>query len=211
MLLISTAAACGSNNGTASTGNSPDVPTEEAEDVDAPTQTSAGRAGTTSVYPADLRTGITGLDTVLEAVTSGDAPAIAATFRLLETPCTTADGLGGPPKCGPGEADQTIVTVFPVLGSEGTFVMADDLPALAESLEIAGLFGVYQVTGEPSAEESYWPSGTYGVVLAGAGDTPAYTLLVAQGNIVRIIFHYDGGPEEAFDRNRGPIIVPPLQ
>lgn len=165
----------------------------------------------TSLHPDDLRTGITGLDPVLEAVASRDPEAIAARLQLLETACTTADGLGGPPKCDEGMADGTPVTVFPILGSEGTFVPAEGLADLANSLAIEGLFGVYQVAAEPNPEEAYWPSGVYGVVLAGNGSVPAYTLLVDRGNIVRIIYHLGGSPEQAFDAGRGAILIPPLQ
>jgi hypothetical protein len=164
-----------------------------------------------SLHPDTLRTNITGLDPVLEAVASRDPQAIAERMALLETACTTAGGLGGPPKCADGVADGTLVSVFPILEAEGTFATADDLLQVADSLQIAGLFGLYQVTGGASPEEAYWPSGDYGVVLAGSGTVPAYTLLVSQGNIVRLIYHLGSSPEEAFDAGRGVILVPPLQ
>ncbi|MEZ4517676.1 MAG: hypothetical protein R3C44_12910 [Chloroflexota bacterium] len=174
----------------------------------APDQTTTGTSG---IYPNDLRTGITGLDPVLEALAGGDPERIADRFQTLETPCTTADGLGGPPKCEDGVTDGTVVTVFPVLGSEGSFVPAQGILTVVENMDIGGLFGIYQVTSEPTAEEAYWPSGDYGVVLTGSGSVPAYTLLVADGEIVRLIYHLDVGPEQAFDNGRGAILLPPLQ
>lgn len=210
--ILLVAAAC------ASPANGPagQITAESTTAPDQSIQTAATAASTrdtsiNALHPDDLHTGITGLDPVLEAIAGRDPETIAARLQLLETPCTTADGLGGPPKCAEGVADGTVVTVFPVLESEGTFIPANGLLPLAESLDIKGLFGIYQVTGGPSAEEAYWPSGAYGVVLAGSGAVPAYTLLVDGGNIVRIIYHLDTGPESAFDNGRGTILLPPLQ
>jgi hypothetical protein len=188
----------------------PDTPPVADEMVDTTTADIAAPSAVT-LHPDTLRTGITGLDPVLEAIASRDPQAIAEHLALLETACTTADGLGGPPKCADGMADGTIVSVFPILEAEGTFATVDNLLQVADSLQIAGLFGVYQVTGGASPEEAYWPSGDYGVVLAGSGVVPAYTLLVAQGNIVRLIYHLGSSPEEAFDAGRGAILIPPLQ
>lgn len=204
--------ACESADGPPADVGTPSVGTPDAPTVAVAQPTTAAPAGDfTAMHPDDLSTGITGLDPVLEAIAGRDPETIAARLQLLETPCTTADGLGGPPKCAEGVADGTVVTVFPVLESEGTFVPADGLLTLAESLDIKGLFGIYQVTGGPSAEEAYWPSGSYGIVLAGNGSVPAYTLLVDRGNIVRIVYHLDAGPDAAFDSGRGNILVPPLQ
>lgn len=168
-------------------------------------------AGSVSVHPADLRTGLSDLDPVLEAIAGQDPAQIAATFRPLETGCTTAEGLGGPPKCAEGQPEGTVVSVFPVLESEGHFVTADNFEQLADSMEYTGLFGVYRVTSGAGPEEAYWPSGDYGVVLAAEDPLGAITLVVDEGNIVRIVFHYMGTPEQAFDSGRGEIVVPPLQ
>ncbi len=207
MSMTVTVAACGSSDPPTAIDTDGQAPQELAVTVEQQPDV----LGQASVYPADLRTGITGLDPVLEALASGDPAEIAARLRLLETACTTADGLGGPPKCDEGVAEGTLVSVFPVLGAEGTFATAEELQLVAESLEFAGLFGVYQITTGPSPEEAYWPTGDYGVILAGSRGTPAYTLLVEGGDIVRIVFHFDKTPEEAFDNGRGVILVPPLQ
>jgi hypothetical protein len=195
---------------TPSDAPTPDAPPVADEMVDT-TAAATAVPDAASLHPDTLRTNITGLDPVLEAVASRDPQAIADRMALLETACTTAGGLGGPPKCADGVADGTLVSVFPMLEAEGTFAAADDLLQVADSLQIAGLFGIYQVTSDTSSAEAYWPSGDYGIVLSGSGTVPAYTLLVSQGNIVRLIYHLGSSPEEAFDTGRGVILVPPLQ
>lgn len=174
------------------------------------TATPSSDPAATGPHPDDLRTGITGLDAVLDAIASRDPQAIAGRMQALSTPCMTVEGLGGPPRCD-GLPEGTVVTVFPLLGAEGTFAPEENMLDVAQRLEIAGLFGIYQVTTGPSAEEAYWPSGEYGVVLVGSGQVPAYTLIVQGDRIVRIVYHLGASPEEAFDSGRGNIVIPPLK
>ena len=71
---------------------------------------------------SNTRTGIEDVDAIIDAILSGDIEARRALVQYTTSACTTADGLGGPPKCKPDEADGTLVKAFPVLGSEGHHV-----------------------------------------------------------------------------------------
>lgn len=173
----------------------------------APATTPAPSAG---VYPADVKTGIIDIDAVIAAALSGEPEQLRPLLGLLTTPCTLADGLGGPPKCAAGEAEGSDVTVFPFLGAEGGFAREDELDGLLDSLDIGGLYGVYIVPPD-APEEPYWPSGDYGLVFTGNGTPSAYTLLMAGGRIVRIVYHMGQSPAEAFDSGRGEIILSPLE
>ncbi|MGW8227107.1 MAG: hypothetical protein ACWGOY_15300, partial [Anaerolineales bacterium] len=61
------------------------------------------------------------LKPVIEAILYGSITDRAELVSYTTTACTTADGLGGPPKCEPGEAEGTLVEVLPILAGEGTF------------------------------------------------------------------------------------------
>jgi hypothetical protein len=163
-----------------------------------------------SAYPSGVETGIIDIDAVIAAALSGDPEQLRPLLGLLTTPCTLAEGLGGPPKCTAGEAEGSEVTAFPFLGSEGGFAREDELDGLLDSLDIGGLYGVYIVPRD-AAEEPYWPSGDYGLVFTGNGTPSAYTLLMAEGRVVRIVYHMGQSPAEAFDSGRGEIILSPLE
>jgi hypothetical protein len=66
-------------------------------------------------------TGDPDLDAIIQAVLDGDATALAASVALTTAPCTTAEGLGGPPKCAQAlgsPPDGTEVEAFPVSSCE---------------------------------------------------------------------------------------------
>jgi hypothetical protein len=102
-------------------------------------------------------------------------------------PCTTAEGLGGPPKCREGEAENTQLEVLPSLGSEGSFVRRSELPAdyLAGPFN---LIAIYEVKADVVQEE-YYPAGKWGIALSKldpSGTTLYYTLRVDDSGIVRV-------------------------
>lgn len=58
---------------------------------------------------------------VIAMVQDGDVDGLMALAELTSRACTTADGLGGPPKCEDGDHDGTVYEVFPVAGCEGAW------------------------------------------------------------------------------------------
>ena len=68
------------------------------------------------------------LDPVISAVLSNDLEARRALIHFTTAGCTNAQGLGGPPKCEPGQTEGTPVQYLPILGpGEGVTVLPEDL------------------------------------------------------------------------------------
>lgn len=181
-------------------------PASAVTGTSAPTSEATPAAGGIPTHPPSARTKIPAVDRVIEAALSGDSAALRGLMRFITTPCTTAEGLGGPPKCAAGEADGTAVEVFPVGGPEGTFVRAAEADGLLP-LKVAGLYGVYRVPADAYREE-YWPAGEYGVVFART-DGSFVVVLVSREGIVRL----DYPDPETVDRlmqSPGSRALPPV-
>ncbi len=93
------------------------------------------------------------MDAIIDAILNGDIQTRRALVHYTTSACTTADGLGGPPKCEPDEADGTLVQTFPILGSEGHPIRPE---AIEEALGFAvdGLYAVYYVPEDAYETES---------------------------------------------------------
>jgi hypothetical protein len=143
----------------------------------------------------------------MDAVLGGDIDALRELVRYTTTHCTTALGLGGPPKCEHDEMESTWVQVFPILGSEGGFVRRQSIDDVLR-FEVKGLYAVYRVP-ENAYKEEYWPAGEYGIVFV-QKDGLLLTVLSDRGGIVRIVYHMDGSSSAAvIQRDAGELILPP--
>jgi hypothetical protein len=126
---------------------------------------------------------------VLEALFWGTIEDRRALVQYISVGCTTADGLGGPPKCLPGEAEGTLVEVFPVGEAEGTFVRPEEIDGTLELLSVEGLYAVYQpVPGVDPVE--YWPIGEYALIFERRlyNTSLPVTAFVQEGKMVRLNF-----------------------
>lgn len=137
---------------------------------------------------------VSDIETVLTALLGyGD---LRPLVKYVSTACTTADGLGGPPKCEPGQAEGTIVEAFPVLDMEGHFVSPDEIdPVLA--LRVKGLYAVYRPLPSPEASD-WWPTGEYALLFGREMNDISIpvTALVQDGKLVRLVFSYGVSPAE---------------
>lgn len=159
----------------------------------APSTSSAQPAGLSEYYPLDTQTGIPDVDNVLAAVAGGNPRELYALVNYTVAPCTTAEGLGGPPKCTEGEAEGTLLEVLPLIGSEGGFIRKNEIgrwPGIA----VVGLYAVYRVS-ESALNEEYYPPGEYMILFVPRENEPAVDLRVASGGIVRVNYHFDVFPE----------------
>ncbi len=120
-----------------------------------------------ALQPAGTTTGIADLDAVIKAVLGNSLPAKRGLVRYVTTPCTTAQGAGGPPKCAPGEADRAPVEVFPFVAAEGEFVRRDGIDRVLQ-FTVEGLYGVYRVP-DSAFRAAYWPAGQYAAVFVEKG------------------------------------------
>ena len=150
--------------------------------------TSTPALNSDGTYALETRTGIEDIDNVLAAVENGDRSQLESLIRYTTAPCTTLDGLGGPPKCREEEPEGTLLEVLPSIGSEGSFVRKTEIHTWS-GVDADALFAVYRVS-EDGVEEEYYPRGEYAVVLLSSGNAPAVNLRIRDGGIVRIDYPF---------------------
>jgi len=138
----------------------------------------------------DTMTQIEEIDLVLNAVASGDPQKLRDLFGFTKTACkTVSSGLGGPPPCGEGGPDGTIVEVLPFLGPEGSYLRKDEINNFP-GLNVIGVYAVYQVSDTAYSEENF-PAGDYGVMLVAPDNLPGIVLQIKAERIVRIDYVFD--------------------
>ena len=161
------------------------------------------------------------------AVLSNDLEARRDLVRYTTAGCTNADGLGGPPKCSPDQAEGAPVEYLPVLGpGEGAPVLPEavdgplDFPAEA-------LYAAYRRADEPT-RDIYYPAGDYGLFFTTDETEPNIQFVLvhadAEGYIVRLdslacpvdedgqIIELDGltcSPEQIIEREAVEILLSP--
>jgi len=162
-----------------------------------------------TVYPLTTRTGIEEIDRILDA--SSDVQKLRSLIQFTSTKCTKLDGLGGPPKCPPGEEDGTPVDVLPFLGPEGYFLRKDEIKNW-QGFEVSGLFAIYEVSPNAFSDENY-PAGKYATLFVGKENQPAVSLRVSNGWIVRVDTIFDHSPESLgaiLQREAARLILAPM-
>jgi len=164
--------------------NNPTLVQEVATEEISPTQTLT--SSSLKYYPLDTQTGNPEIDRILAAVASGEPQQLIALFGYTTTACKTVNALGGPPPCRTGEADGTLVKVLPVLGSEGTFIYADEVDKFP-GLTVIGLHSIFKNSATAYTEE-YYPAGEFTILLIANENRPAVALRIGAGKIVRIDF-----------------------
>jgi len=134
---------------------------------------------------------------VLEAMFWGSTEERRASIQYITVGCTTADGLGGPPKCASGQAEGTLVEVFPVSEAEGHFVRPEEIDRTVE-FTVDGLYAVYRpVPGRDPVE--YWPVGEYALLFERQihNTSQPVTIFVEGGKMVRLGFtNYPVEPDQ---------------
>ena len=132
-------------------------------------------------------------------------------IQFITTPCTTADGLGGPPKCEPGMADGTPVKVFPLSDGEGTFATPENIDQVF-TFWVKRLYAVYKVPSD-AYQQPYWPAGEYGLVFErDLNDFPfPVTVFVEDGKIVRVANHFNSVEEQLQSIPVENVIIPPSE
>ncbi|MCC6904257.1 MAG: hypothetical protein IT326_00340 [Anaerolineae bacterium] len=143
---------------------------------------------------------ITEITPLVEAFLTGDISDRRELVQFLSTACTAADGLGGPPKCAPGEAEGTLVEVFPVLESEGYFARPSEIDRILD-FTVDGLYAVYRPS-PGSDPEAYWPTGEYALLFErqSAGISLPITAFAQDGRLVRLAFSYPAEPAALLDQ-----------
>ena len=183
--------------------------TDSVDDLqeEAPPTKTETPPGDNLLHPPATRTGLESLDKVLEAILSNQVEDRRAFVTYTVVTCTTADGLGGPPKCQPGEAEGTLLEVLPILGSEGHHARRESIDQTL-SFHVKGLYAVYLIPEDLWQDESF-PAGEYGVVVVMADNPFPMTVHVKEGGIIRLDYHLGKTPAEVIQELEGELILPP--
>ena len=136
------------------------------------------------------------LKPVLESILFGSVEDRRTLVTYTTIGCTNMDGLGGPPKCEPGQAEGTLVEVLPILSGEGTFATQQDIDQ-ALDFDVMGLYAIYQLP-QDIVPADYWAVGEYGLIFSRQmNDTPfPLTVYTQDGRIVNLKHHMGVPPEE---------------
>jgi hypothetical protein len=182
------------------------VACSDSPDDDSPTATpqTSGTPGA----GGGQRTGIAAVDRGLDGVLDRRVDQLVSQVALQRMPCTTAAGLGGPPKCREGEVEGTQVDVVFASSCEGFYLRQGELQeTLGRFVEgDVRLAGVYRHNG------LIFPSSQY--VLVFSGESPAgriaRTLFVSDQGIVGITFACGTPARDYVEQNglRDAILVP---
>lgn len=139
-------------------------------------------------FSLETRTGIAEIDPILAAVASRDRDRLESLIQYTTAPCTTQDGLGGPPKCREGEVEGTLIEALPSISSEGSFIRRLEIDRWI-GVDASALFAVYR-TVEGRFEEEFYPRGEYAIVFITSGSEPAVALRILDGRIVRVDYPF---------------------
>jgi len=139
------------------------------------------------------RTGDAGLDVIIKAVEERDIATLAPLVVHPTVACTTAQGMGGPPKCEEGMPEGTEMQVFPFASCEGEWTRFGVQTVAQFAHRTAGLWGVIDV-------DQYWGSTdgweTPDTFLAFHTESPSEDFIsyleVADGRIVRASYGCGG-------------------
>lgn len=161
-------------------------------------------------HPLTTRTGIQAIDNIIDAAGRGDVSALHPFIRFTTAKCTIQEGLGGPPKCRAGEAEETPIEVLPFLGPEGGFLRKDEIGNW-RGIDISGVYAVYDVSPAVSSEQ-YYPVGEQAILFAGKDNQPSVALRISNGKIVRVDTIFDTSPEaiqEILRREASRVLLAP--
>lgn len=157
-------------------------------------------------YPLSTRTGNADVDAVLDVLENRDGAALRAIMRVQRVPCTTAAGLGGPPKCPDGVADGTPFDAFPVLGGEGRMVIDGQIDSVALTFSDLDWSNLYAVVKPISLDDDLYFTGDYAILLA-SGLDGTHVVYVEDGQVVML--EVDSGiPPESI--GTGDYLLPPV-
>ncbi|MDA0301729.1 MAG: hypothetical protein O2822_04310 [Chloroflexi bacterium] len=143
---------------------------------------------------------------VISAVTGRDPAPLLALVEYQQVGCTTAQGLGGPPKCRPGDPQGTVYRRFPSGVCEGEWA-EDASPVISQIVTSVGdLYGAATLAKPQNDPEPYWPKGESVVMFRGGGNGgPGGYFILGGGRILRahLLCDRGAGSEEATIKSLG--------
>jgi hypothetical protein len=160
------------------------------------------------LYPDQVRTGVPAIDSVIENFLIRKFDWREGMIRTLTTTCTSVAFSVGPPQCQEGQAEGSMVEVFPYREHRATkYVSPDELTSFLE-FPLGGLYAVYRVP-DTAFQEEWAPAGQYGIVFVSAEGELGVEVVVDGEEVVRIEF-WPLTPVEWLDGWDVEYILPPL-
>jgi hypothetical protein len=141
-------------------------------------------------------------------VGSGDVEAQRSLLHFATFPCTRTEGLGGPPKCLPGEADRTNVEALPILGAEGGHIRRSEIDTWT-GVGGATLYAVYRVPAT-TYSNAFYPVGEHSIAFCVPEANYIVVFQVSSQGIVRVDYRFESPSEEALGLNPGNLILGPF-
>lgn len=167
-------------------------PTSEGTDPQPATGTDVFEVGVEPVSAtADNQAVKDELQPILRVMLGGSLDEQISVIQYTRIACATVEGLGGPPPCPEGVAEGTEIEVFPTLGSEGSYIVPENMQIFLNTSIVKSLYAVYRVTPNPNLEP-YFPEGEYAMLFErNMNDIPLPVILqVLDGKVVRMDFRF---------------------
>jgi WD40 repeat protein len=228
-LLIACSGPEGQGGAPTATQQRPDSPPAVDTPASNITNDATQPTGSSPKSAGESLTGVPALDRLAAVILENDLEARRELLSFTTGGCTTAMGLGGPPKCGPGQAEGTREEYLPVMGLGGGVAL---LPGeVDESLDFQAeaLYAVYRRADTTIQDPNYAP-GEYGLFFStGEIETNTQYVLVqtdAEGHIIRLDYlacpvdengqiiepdFMTCSPRQIIERNAGELLLPPPQ
>ena len=156
--------------------------------------------------PQTAEAAVPHLDALVSAASSGSSEEVLDLIQFSSLPCTTVEGMGGPPKCQAGEAEGTLVEALPVLGPEGHHMRREDFSSWT-GIDGAQLYAAFR-TPESIFSDEFYPAGEYGVAFRLPDGANVVVFQVTQEGIVRLDYHLPPTIDELLEQS-DVIVGPP--
>lgn len=215
-LLVIAISGCTSNKANETPASVQNQPTEESQPV---LQTDTQPAIQNSSEPTNEPSPSATLDprqatdnpevnATIAALLDQDLETLMERILLNSQPCTTQDGLGGPPKCPEGVNQGTVLSFFPVIGpGEGTYLNPDEVSRVFDYQD--PVISAVIKAKPPEVYDLVFPRGNYAVILTIQPNGFARTFrLNDQGKILRVDYTAWDATQE-IEGIEGILLYPP--
>ena len=171
------------------------------------------RTATPPVVPTSAlnrRTGIAAIDVVIDAINAQDPAALASLVSYSVFPCTNEEGLGGLPKCAPGEAPASKKLLLPVMQCEGGYWTPEDTPSYIGLLISSLSPRIYAVTAAAErGDEGFFVGSAYSMFVQTVQQPGGGRMLAisSEGRIVGITKGCLNTAGKLFDGHRGSLVL----
>ncbi len=181
-----------------------------------PTPSPGAAPRPTPSHPPDVRTGVDGIDVVIDALLDRD---VTSTSRLIQptmAPCTSSLEVGSSPPCRSGEKDGTVVPTIASSDCQGGLVRRDEYDVAALANQWRGLYAVFGL-GSSEVPPLPWPQPRYAIVFTrnwadlGVSRSGVVGQVVYLDENFRIVW-VDGGcaaPPDKLVEGRQDFLLPP--